>query len=175
MRSSTRIREGFYTEFAEKVQALHSAVPIQLSGGMRYPHLRNKLHFGTRSYLTGFRSRTGMGDALESGICDMIGLGRATVLQPDLPSAVILNPEVPDPEAIGVSHVVRGQWLSRILPVKVLGGGFTLQFFYHNMRRMGRGLSVDHKISLPMILIVDAIETIRSGISVLLQRILASR
>lgn len=32
-RSSTRIREGFFTEFAEKVQALNSPIPVQLSGG----------------------------------------------------------------------------------------------------------------------------------------------
>ena len=31
---STRIREAFFTEFAEKIQALNSKVPIQLSGGM---------------------------------------------------------------------------------------------------------------------------------------------
>lgn len=42
---SPRIREGFFTDFAEKVQAMKSPVPIQLSGG--------------------FRSRSGMADALE--------------------------------------------------------------------------------------------------------------
>ena len=31
---STRIREAYFTEFAEKVQALNSKVPIQLSGGL---------------------------------------------------------------------------------------------------------------------------------------------
>lgn len=33
LRSSTRIREAYFTDFAEKVQALNSPVPIQLSGG----------------------------------------------------------------------------------------------------------------------------------------------
>lgn len=34
MSESTRIREAYFTEFAEKVQAMNSKVPIQLSGGM---------------------------------------------------------------------------------------------------------------------------------------------
>ena len=33
MSESTRIREAYFTEFAERVQALNSKVPIQLSGG----------------------------------------------------------------------------------------------------------------------------------------------
>ena len=34
MSESTRIREAYFTEFAERVQGLNSKVPIQLSGGM---------------------------------------------------------------------------------------------------------------------------------------------
>jgi len=37
MSESTRIREAYFTEFAEKVQAMKSNVPIQLSGGMFAP------------------------------------------------------------------------------------------------------------------------------------------
>lgn len=33
MSESTRVREAYFTEFAERVQALNSKVPIQLSGG----------------------------------------------------------------------------------------------------------------------------------------------
>lgn len=43
---STRIRESFFTDFAERVQALNPIIPIQVSGG--------------------FRSRIGMADAIES-------------------------------------------------------------------------------------------------------------
>ncbi len=86
---STRIREAYFTEFAERVQGLNSTVPIQLSGG--------------------FRSRTGMADAIDSGVCSLIGLGRSAVLQPDLPAAILLNPSVPDEEAFAQSHIVKGQ------------------------------------------------------------------
>jgi len=113
-----------------------------------------------------------MADAIDSSVCDLIGLGRSTVLQPDLPAAVLLNPAVQDADAFGVAHVVNGQWLTRFFPARVLGGGFILQFFYHNMRRLGKGLLVDAEISLPGILVADVIETWRSGIKALFQRLL---
>ena len=65
-RSSTRIREAFFDDFAAEVQKFDSNVPIQLSGG--------------------FRSRAGMADAIDSGVCSLIGLGRAAVLEPTLPA-----------------------------------------------------------------------------------------
>ena len=37
-----------------------------------------------------------MADAVESGVCDLVGLGRAAVLQPDLPAKILLNPAVKD-------------------------------------------------------------------------------
>ncbi len=45
-KKSTRIRESFFADFSEKVQALNPKIPIQVSGG--------------------FRSRVGMADAIES-------------------------------------------------------------------------------------------------------------
>lgn len=113
MRESTRIREAFFTDFAEKVMAMPSEVPVQLSGG--------------------FRSRTGMADALYSGACDMIGLGRASVLEPDLPRKVLLNPEYDDDGSVARSHIVKGQWFARMIPVKVIGAGLPVQFFYYQV------------------------------------------
>jgi len=116
-----------------------------------------------------------MADAIDSSVCDLIGLGRSTVLQPDFPAAVLLNSAVPDSDAFGVAHVVKGQWITRFLPTRVLGGGFILQFFYHNMRRLGKGLQVNPEISLPGILVADAIETWRSGIGAFFQRLFVDR
>jgi len=116
-----------------------------------------------------------MADAIDSSVCDLIGLGRSTVLQPDFPAAVLLNAAVQDADAFGVAHVVKGQWITWLLPARVLGGGFILQFFYHNMRRLGKGLQVNAEISLPGILVADAIETWKSGISGLLQRLFVDR
>ncbi|KAK0516035.1 hypothetical protein JMJ35_002069 [Cladonia borealis] len=151
---TTRIREAYFTEFAERVQGLNSTVPIQLSGG--------------------FRSRTGMADAIDSGVCSLIGLGRSVVLQPDLPAAILLNPSVPDEEAFAQSHMVKGQWFANMIPVKVVGAGLAIQFFYHNMRRMGNGLKSDPDMSIPSMVLKDIFETFRSGLVQTVERMLQS-
>ncbi|KAI9875447.1 MAG: hypothetical protein M1830_008461 [Pleopsidium flavum] len=154
MSESTRIREAYFTEFAERVQGLTLQVPIQLSGG--------------------FRSRTGMADAIDSGVCSLIGLGRTAVLQPNIPRALLLNPSVPDEAALAQSHIVRGQWFARMIPVKVVGAGLAIQFFYHNMRRLGNGLQCDPDVSIPWVVFEGLMETFRSGLMQTVQRVLQS-
>lgn len=111
IRSSTRIREAFYTEFAERVAQIQGTkCPLQLSGG--------------------FRSRTGMADAIMCGACDLIGLGRASILEPEIPKRLLLNSEVSDDEALARPHIVKGQWFARMIPVKVVGSGLPIQFWY---------------------------------------------
>lgn len=144
IKESTRIREAYFTEFAEKVQKMESPVPIQLSGG--------------------FRSRTGMADAIDSGICDLIGLGRSAVLEPELPRKTLLNPAYSDEEAMGMSHIVRGQWLARMIPAKVVGSGLPIQFFYYNMRRLGSGLASDPYASLPWVMFTNIYEAITGSL-----------
>lgn len=114
-----------------------------------------------------------MADAIESGVCSMIGLGRSAVLQPDIPSVVLLNSSVPDDAAFAQSHIVKGQWLAQMIPVKVVGAGLAIQFFYHNMRRLGNGLKSDPDVSLPYIVFQDILETVRSGLVRTMERLLA--
>ena len=154
MSESTRIREAYFTEFAERVQDLDSNTPIQLSGG--------------------FRSRTGMADEIDSGVCSLVGLGRSVILQPDLPVAVLLNPSLPDDKAFAQSHIVKGQWFANMIPVKVVGASLAIQFFYHNMRRMGNGLKSDPDMSIPSMVINDILETFRSGLLQTVERVLQS-
>jgi 2,4-dienoyl-CoA reductase-like NADH-dependent reductase (Old Yellow Enzyme family) len=142
-RESTRIREAFFTDFAERVQRMHSQVPIQLSGG--------------------FRTRNGMADAIDSGVCDLIGLGRAAVLEPSLPKDVLLNPEVPDDTALALPHMVRGQWMARWVPVKVVGAGLPIEFFYWNMRRLGAGLKSDPYASIPYVVFENIVGALSSA------------
>lgn len=150
-RSSTRIREAFFTDFAEKVQALKSSVPIQLSGG--------------------FRSRTGMADAIDSNVCQLIGLGRAAVLEPSLPRATLLNPAVKDEDAYALSHIVKGQWLARLIPVKAVGSGLGIEFFYFNMRRLGAGLKSDPNISIPSILFANILQGLSRSLRTLSENV----
>lgn len=143
IKASTRIREAFYTLFAERVALLEGTkCPLQLSGG--------------------FRSRTGMADAISSGACELIGLGRAAVLEPDIPKRVLLNPATDDCEALARPHIVRGQWFSNLVPVEVVGSGLPIQFWYFNMRRLGRGLSPDPDKSIPGMLISAVVEMVSS-------------
>lgn len=141
IRESTRIREAYFTEFAERVAKIEETkCPLQLSGG--------------------FRSWTGMADAILSGACDLIGLGRTAVLEPDIPKGLLLNKELTDDEALARPHVVKGQWFSNMIPVKVVGSGSPLQFFYFNMRRLGNGLCSDPDKSIPGIVLSGIVETL---------------
>ena len=106
-RDSTRIREAAFIDFAERVEQMQPMIPIQLSGG--------------------FRSRNGMADAIDSGACDLIGLGRTAVLEPQLPKTMLLNPDISDDQALALPHQIRGLWFSRWIPAKVVGSGLPIQ------------------------------------------------
>ena len=171
MRESTRIREAYFNDFAEKVKSINSTVPIQLSGGSPWllPSICSLLILPS-----GFRSRTGMADAIHSGVCALIGLGRASVLEPYLPIITLLNPSVADSAAFATPHIVKGQWFSNMIPVKVVGGGMAIQFFYYNMRRLGNGLRCDPDASIPFVVFLGLVETLKSGLTTGLGIILQS-
>ncbi|KAI1613769.1 hypothetical protein EDD36DRAFT_451746 [Exophiala viscosa] len=137
-RASTLAREACYAEFAERVMELHPKIPVQLSGG--------------------FRSRNGMAIAVESGLCQLVGLGRSAVLEPSLPREIILNPEIPDDEALAMSHQIRGLWFANLIPAKVVGSGLGIQFFYWNMRRLASGLASDPYASVPYVVFSNAMQ-----------------
>lgn len=63
-KESTKKREAYFMEYAEKVRELIST-PLVVTGG--------------------FRSSKGMSDAVESGKIDMVGIGRPLTLDPNLP------------------------------------------------------------------------------------------
>lgn len=115
-----------------------------------------------------------MADAIDSGVCSLIGLGRSVVLQPDLPKAVLLNASISDDEAFADSHIVKGQWFANMIPVKVVGAGLAIQFFYYNMRRLGNGMKSDPNLSIPYIVFQDVLETLRSGLLTTVGRMLQS-
>jgi 2,4-dienoyl-CoA reductase-like NADH-dependent reductase (Old Yellow Enzyme family) len=67
-RESTRAREAYFLEFAERFSQ-ELSVPVMLTGG--------------------FRTRQGMNDALDSGAVDIIGLARPITYEPDLPQRLL--------------------------------------------------------------------------------------
>jgi 2,4-dienoyl-CoA reductase-like NADH-dependent reductase (Old Yellow Enzyme family) len=67
-RESTRAREAYFLEFAERFSQ-ELSVPVMLTGG--------------------FRTRRGMNDALDSGAIDIVGLARPITYEPDLPQRLL--------------------------------------------------------------------------------------
>lgn len=68
VKESTRKREAYFLDYAERVRAATS-LPLMLTGG--------------------FRTAEGMASALSSGAVDLVGLGRPLALEPDLPARLL--------------------------------------------------------------------------------------
>jgi hypothetical protein len=83
-----------------------------------------------------------------------------------------LNPEVSDEDAIGIPHIVKGQWIVPYMPAKIIGAGLGIQFFYHNMRRLGNGLKSDPDLTIPKLMFLGTIETLTGALSKLAQSVL---
>jgi 2,4-dienoyl-CoA reductase-like NADH-dependent reductase (Old Yellow Enzyme family) len=66
--ASTRQREAFFLDFAERARAV-ARMPLMLTGG--------------------FRTRAAMESALASGAVDVIGLARPLAVEPELPAALL--------------------------------------------------------------------------------------
>lgn len=67
-RASTRAREAYFLDYAERVRGV-SRLPLMLTGG--------------------FRTLEGMRGALESGAIDVVGLARPMAVEPDLPARLL--------------------------------------------------------------------------------------
>lgn len=68
VKESTRLREAYFLEFAEMLRTKVD-VPLMVTGG--------------------FRSREAMEAAIESGACDLVGLGRPLCVEPDLVNQIL--------------------------------------------------------------------------------------
>ncbi|MDE2419191.1 MAG: NADH:flavin oxidoreductase/NADH oxidase family protein [Burkholderiales bacterium] len=67
-KESTRLREAYFLEFAEKARAAVTT-PLVVTGG--------------------FRTAAGMAQAIESGAVDMVGLARMLAIEPDAPKKLL--------------------------------------------------------------------------------------
>jgi 2,4-dienoyl-CoA reductase-like NADH-dependent reductase (Old Yellow Enzyme family) len=93
--ASTRVREAFFLEYAEKVRA-RAKSPLMLTGG--------------------FRTRAGMEGALASGAIDVVGLARPLAAEPDLPARLLrgeadaATPLVLDTGIKKLDAIIQGGW-----------------------------------------------------------------
>ncbi|MFH8282636.1 NADH:flavin oxidoreductase/NADH oxidase family protein [Streptomyces antibioticus] len=114
-RASTKTREAYFLGYAERVRKAiddsGTTLPLMVTGG--------------------FRTRTGMTEALESGAVDVIGLGRPLILEPDLPRRLIAGTEAALPVTI------------KKLRIKHLEGMGELMWYGVQLRRIGQGKDPD--------------------------------
>lgn len=101
--SRTNAREAFFLEFASAIRHEFPTVPLMVTGG--------------------FRTRNAMIQAIKSNACDMIGLGRPAVLQPSLPSNIILDNDVSDEQAYVMTSPISPSWFIKMSGVKSAGSG----------------------------------------------------
>lgn len=88
LKESTRRREAYFLAYAERVRAELPTLPLMLTGG--------------------FRTATGMVDAVASGAVDIVGLGRPLTVQPDFPADLLagrVDESVVRPHRMGVPLV----------------------------------------------------------------------
>ncbi len=101
--ASTAAREAFFLDFANSIRKTFPKLHLMVTGG--------------------FRSRLGLEYAVKSGACDLVGVGRPSVVEPRLPRTIIFNPDVSDEDARLPTKSFSQATLSRWLGIKGLGGG----------------------------------------------------
>lgn len=72
VKESTRKREAYFLDFAEKARAA-TKTPLMVTGG--------------------FRSSAGMADAITGGAVDFVGIARSLAIEPDLPNRLLAGKE----------------------------------------------------------------------------------
>ncbi|MET3961510.1 2,4-dienoyl-CoA reductase-like NADH-dependent reductase (Old Yellow Enzyme family) [Marmoricola sp. OAE513] len=120
-RASTVAREAYFLEYAKTVRELAPGVPLAVTGG--------------------FRSRSAMTAALESGDCDVIGLGRPAATQPVAP--VKLLDGTLDTLASPRRAVPAKAALSKVTDTSVFDSLFDLQWHTDQLHRIGAGQEPD--------------------------------
>jgi 2,4-dienoyl-CoA reductase-like NADH-dependent reductase (Old Yellow Enzyme family) len=118
---STRAREAYFLEYARTVRSLVGDIPLAVTGG--------------------FRSRAGMAEAVSSGECDVVGLGRPTATTTDAADVILAGRA----ETL-TSHRVRfglRRLLGKLVDLKSLDGILELSWHTDQLHRVGAGLAPD--------------------------------
>jgi 2,4-dienoyl-CoA reductase-like NADH-dependent reductase (Old Yellow Enzyme family) len=125
---STMMREAYFVDFAVAMRK-KVTVPLMVTGG--------------------FRQRTAMEQALESGAADLIGLGRPMCVMTDAPNQLTAGlEELPRYEN---SLSLFPSWLAWLGNLKILKAvaGFAVQYwFYGQIDSIGRTGSADPKLTV---------------------------
>lgn len=124
-RESTRRREAYFLEYAERVRAV-AKMPLMVTGG--------------------FRTREAMEAAVDDGACDVIGLGRPLCTHTDLAGALLRGEtrELPTFER-GLVLADRGMFspTSKLALFRQLNAFGEIGWYYLNLFRLADGLGPD--------------------------------
>lgn len=120
-RASTREREAYFLDYAAAIRQV-ATMPLMVSGG--------------------FRSRRAMCNAIESGDCDLIGLGRPLCTHTDLPNRLLSGeveqaPRFEDSVKLGDGSLGLHSTFDLIRTLNTMG---QQGFYYVQLLRMGDGL-----------------------------------
>lgn len=118
---STRAREAYFLEYARTVRSIVGDIPLAVTGG--------------------FRTRAAMEDAISSGECDVIGLGRPTATTPDAADA-LLSGRADSVTAHQIRYGMRGL-LGKVVELKTLDSLLELGWHADQLHRLGDGLQPD--------------------------------
>ncbi|TVY40666.1 NADH-dependent flavin oxidoreductase [Lachnellula occidentalis] len=120
-KKSTLQREAFFLTFAQTVRSHFPTLILMVTGG--------------------FRTRTGMEAALQSGACDIIGIGRPAAVLPLLPKEIILNEEIQDEDAsVKLKPLVLPGWMKWV-SITAVGAGLQSDYYGGQIQRIAIGLT----------------------------------
>jgi 2,4-dienoyl-CoA reductase-like NADH-dependent reductase (Old Yellow Enzyme family) len=125
VRASTRLREAYFAAYVESVRAV-ARMPLMLTGG--------------------FRSAAAMNEALAAGVCDVIGIARPFITEPEIGQRLLRDDDAAA-EAIERRLVVRQRGLfgptSPLLLLRVVNVLGAMGWYYHQIFRLADGLEPD--------------------------------
>jgi 2,4-dienoyl-CoA reductase-like NADH-dependent reductase (Old Yellow Enzyme family) len=141
VRQSTRAREAYFIQYAEKAARV-ARMPLMVTGG--------------------FRTRAAMDEALASGAADVIGLARPLCVEPDIPAQLISGAVEQAPSWEKELRLGPGFFgpNSPNNTIKALNGFGAMAFFYENIFRLADGRNTRKRMALlPAFLKFQAGET----------------
>ncbi|QLB15788.1 NADH oxidase [Mannheimia granulomatis] len=135
-KASTRQREAFFLDYAEKARKI-SQVPLIITGG--------------------FRSETAMNEALTSGAVDLVGVARPFALIPDLPNKI----QNGSYETLTTSRIKTG-----FAPLdKKVGAVLEMEWYMAQMRLIGEGKSPNPQLPAWKVLWHTIVSNGKAGLS----------
>lgn len=129
-RESTKKREAYFLNYAKAIREV-ATMPLMVTGG--------------------FRSREAMQEALNDGVCDVIGLGRPLCTHPDTPKQ-LMSGKID--RAASFEHMLKladkGIFspVSPILPLKLINVLGAQAWYYQQIFRLADGLEAKPSMSL---------------------------